>query len=138
MKSYALILVLFLFGVRALPQGSNWSRAAKWTMYAVHGRNIWELSVDSLGVFNHISMNDDSLTLLLAGTTRLSTDKAPVWMGGYVTTCVLNNSKRKVLISSYGGFFFDAQEKSYYQIPAERQKAWLDYLTELAAAAESK
>jgi hypothetical protein len=137
MKRYFVVLVLIFLSIRAFAQERDWQKAVQWTIYSIHGRNIWRLPVDSLSLFNHRDLNSDSMKLFLAQATILQSDKAPVWMGGYVTTCVLGNKKRKLLISSYGGFFYDEQEKRFYQLGPERQKEWLDYITDVAAAISS-
>ena len=95
------------------------------------------MPVDSLSLFHHRDLNSDSMKLFLAGTKVLAAGKVPVWMGGFVTSCMFADRKRKLLISSYVGFFYDDQEKRYYQIPPDRQKQWLDYLADAAAGVSS-
>jgi hypothetical protein len=49
-------------------------------------------------------------------------------MGGYIATCKLDGSLRKVELSNYGGFFYDEKTKVYYQIPAAKSEDWLSYI----------
>ena len=116
----------------------NWEKASDWTLYSVHGKDIWQLSVDSLDQFAHVALNGDSARDLMAGTAMMSDKKAPVWMGGFALSCRLDHRKRKLLVSSYGGFFYDAESKHWYQVAPERQEEWLDYLADLAVAADNK
>jgi hypothetical protein len=73
----------------------------------------------------------------LAGRRTIPAEKAPVWMGAYTATCILDNKKRKVDISVYAGFFYDELEKKYYQIPSDIQQDWLNYLSDFAASLQS-
>jgi hypothetical protein len=42
------------------------------------------------------------------------------------------------MVSSYGGFFYDVESRRYYRIPADRQQEWLNYVANLASAADSR
>jgi hypothetical protein len=127
MKTSNIILCILLFSARSFAQGMHWEHATDWTVYNVQNKNIWALPIDSLELFNHKELNSDSMQIFLAKTTAIS-PKSPVWMGAYVTTCILDHKKRKIEISTYGGFFYDDSAKQYYQLPLNVQKDWLNYL----------
>ena len=138
MKYVVLLAGLWFSGLGAAGQSVDWSKARDWKLFAVHGRDIWALVVDSVDAFPHVGMQRDSCRYLLEGVTVLGDKKAPVWMGGFVVSCRVDSGRRKLLVSSYGGFFYDALSKQYFRIAADRQREWLDYVAALAAAADSR
>ena len=138
MKNQILIIGMVLFGLSATGQSVDWQKASEWTLYAVHGKDMWQLSVDSLGQFRHVAMSGDSARYLLTNVTTLDDTKVQVWMGGFVVSCRLDRQKRKLLVSSYNGFFYDGGSKHWYRVTADRQQEWQDYLTNLAVAADNK
>lgn len=137
MKSYLFISILLLLNSKAFSQQTNWQKATAWTLYDIQGKKIWKVPLDSLGSFPHKSLNSHSMESFLVKTTTIPPEKAPVWMGAYAATCVLDNKKRKVDISVYAGFFYDEVEKKYYQIPSDIQQDWLNYLSDVAASLQS-
>ena len=65
-------------------------------------------SVDTLKVFKYRKLNDDSMSVFLKSATPLKEGASPVWMGHYVATCTFQDKEeRKVILSVYGGFFYD-------------------------------
>ena len=137
MKHYLFIFIMFLLTSKLFGQGANWQKATAWTLYDLQGKKPWKIPFDSLGSFSHKSLNSDSMQFFLAKTTTIPLEKAPVWMGAYAATCVLDNKKRKIDISVYAGFFYDEVEKQYYQIPSDIQQDWLNYLSDVAASLQS-
>jgi hypothetical protein len=61
-----------------------------------------------------------------------------MWMGAWVTSCLIDEKKHKIDISSYGGFFFDETDKKYYTVTAGDQRDWLNYLAASAGSIPSK
>lgn len=137
MKSYLIILSLFLLSSEAFSQETDWQKATTWTLYDIKGKSIWKMSLDSLPMFPHKSLNGDSMQFFLAKTVTIPLQKAPVWMGAYPATCMLDHKKRKIDISTYGGFFYDELGKQFYQIPLSVQKDWLNYLSDFASFVQS-
>jgi hypothetical protein len=50
-------------------------------------------------------------------------------MGGYLASCRVERKLRKVLISSYGGFFYDPEAGKYYELPEAMVRDWNGFLT---------
>jgi|GEM_PF-1143057 len=109
-----------------------WQHAAHWTLYNVRGAKFYRLALDSLNKYNSRPLNDDSMHVFLSESFALPSNKAPMWMGAYVTTCSVDNRRRKIDISTYGGFFYDETEKKFYSVPQDVQKDWLNYLANCA------
>jgi hypothetical protein len=130
MKHLLLLGLLISSGLAGCTQQPDWQKATNWTIYNIQGKNIWKLPLDSLDLYIHQSLNVDTMKTYLAKVSAISPHGA-AWMGAYVTTCILDNKKRKVDISTYGGFFYDELQKKYFQIPVDLQKGWLDYLGNL-------
>ena len=128
MRTLFFLLLTLFYCFRTFAQEVNWQKATNWTIYNVQNRNIWSLPVDSLAQFSHTKLNNDSMRLFLANITVISPKENPIWMGLYAATCIVDNIKRKIEISTYGGFFYDDYGKKYYQIPPNIQKDWLNFL----------
>ncbi len=125
---FSLFLVSgLLAGCHSPGQVPDWSKAAQWMIYNVQSDHVWKLPPDSLDHFVHQQLSNDSMSLYLSGAKAVSLH-SPVWMGVYITTCVMDDKKRKIDISTYGGFFYDESRRAYYQIPVERQKGFYDFL----------
>lgn len=138
MKYEVLLVGFLLFGLKGAGQSVDWEKATDWTFYAVHGKDMWQLSVDSLDQFPHVALSGDSARYLLTDVTMLDDKKVQVWMGGFVLSCRLDRQKRKLLVSSYNGFFYDGGSKHWYRVTPDRQQEWQDYLTNRAVAADNK
>ena len=137
MKNYLILFILVLLNSKAFSQGTNLQKATAWTLYDIKGKKTWQVPLDSLGLYPHRALNNDSMQFFLARTSAIPLDKAPVWMGAYAATCVLDNRKRKIDISVYAGFFYDELQKTYYQVPSDIQQEWLTYLSDFAASIQS-
>jgi hypothetical protein len=126
MKSI-LITCLFLSTLMAACQ-VHWSQTADWKMYSYQGYLVLRLPVDSLNQYKTLQLNQDSITRYVTSAKPLDSKTPLVWMGGYIATCTLNGTVRKVDLSSYGGYFYDEKTNSYYQMPTEQIDAWLSFL----------
>jgi hypothetical protein len=61
------------------------------------------------------------------------------WMGCYLVSYEMpDHNVRKVIISHYGGFFYDPYEHTFYQIQDAQQKDWLEYLSDKYVTMASK
>lgn len=138
MKSYLkyrLVLLLVLSTtVAGMAQPTVWQKASNWSLYNVGGAKFYRVSLDSLERYRHRHLNDDSMRMYLTQSVDLASDKAPMWMGAYVASCTIEHKKRKIDISSYGGFFYDETDKKYYSVPQNLQKDWLNYLADCAGS----
>jgi hypothetical protein len=106
----------------------HWGNASNWTLYGYSGSGMFKLSVDSLHSLDTINLNQDSVTSYLSGAMILHSKEPVLWMGGYLATCNLDGSIRKVEFTNYGNFFYDEKTKDYYQVPADKAEIWLSYL----------
>lgn len=128
-----LLMAILIFSI-CRSQQPAWQQSANWTLYNIRGAKFYKIATNSLDSYVSRSLNDDSMRIFLSYSSATPSDKAPVWMGAYVTSCIIDHKKRKIDISSYGGFFFDESEKRYYSLPQELQKDWLNYLAKSAGA----
>jgi hypothetical protein len=136
---YLFVLSLAVLTAFICPaQQPVWQQSGQWTIYNVRGAKFYKIAADSLYRYASRPLNDDSMRIFLSHSSALPADKPPVWMGAYVTSCTIDHQKRKIDISSYGGFFFDETEKKYYSVPQEIQKDWLNYLAGCAGALTAK
>jgi hypothetical protein len=106
----------------------HWDQASDWTLYSYQGHRLFKIPIDSLKLFDHQSLKQDSMAAFVKSAKMLDTKAPLVWMGGYVATCNVSGSLRKVELSTYGGYFYDEKTSSYYQLPAEKTDAWLSFL----------
>jgi hypothetical protein len=104
----------------------HWTKTTDWTLYGYQGGRMFAIPADSLKSFDTITLNQDTVMSYL---TSASIQKEPgIWMGGYVTTCKINGTIRKIDFSNYGNFFYDEVSKNYYQLSPQKIDTWLSYL----------
>jgi len=106
----------------------NWNKTSNWTLYRYQGHGLFSISIDSLHSFQNIPLSQDSIQFFLSQVAIKHPRANTQWMGGYIVTCQIEGSLRKVVISNYGGFFYDQLTKSYYQIPTEKIDDWLSFI----------
>jgi hypothetical protein len=133
-KIIAALSISLATGNGTQAQSPVWNQSSQWTIYNVRGAKFYKIGVDSLSAFNRQPLNDDSMRMFLAQASALPSDKAPMWMGAFVTSCTIDHKMRKIDISSYGGFLFDEAEKKYYTVADDVQKDWLNYLAACAGS----
>ena len=104
-----------------------WRKAQSWKLYNA-GDSSFVISLDSLKGRKYYQLSTDSMKSFLDPVTIVSSDIQPNWMGAYLITCIVDSETRKVLISYYGGFFYDEKSRRYYQIPASKKDDWRNYL----------
>jgi hypothetical protein len=137
-KYFLILLLAISFVSICRAQQPDWQQSSQWTLYNVRGAKFYKIAADSLDRYANRPLNDDSMHIFLSHSFALPSDKAPAWMGAFVTSCTLDHKKRKIDISSYGGFFFDETEKKFYSVPENIQRDWLNYLAGSAGALSSK
>jgi hypothetical protein len=106
----------------------HWDQASNWTLYSYQGHHLFTIPIDSLKLYDHQAMNQDSMTEFVKSAKVLKSKTALIWMGGYLATCKLGGITRKVELSIYGGYFYDDKTGSYYQLPDEKTDAWISFL----------
>jgi hypothetical protein len=127
MKKLISISIWLSLQLTSFGQQGKWHSATGWKVYEVPEAKIWQISLDSLPTFKHKALNTDSIQEFLSQTTLISIQYPPAWMGAYVATCWLGQKLTKVIISTYGGFFYDQLADKYYQVPMTIQRDWLNY-----------
>jgi hypothetical protein len=103
-------------------------QASDWTLYKYQGHKLFEISIDSLKSLGSLKMNQDSMSEFVNSATILHTKAPLIWMGGFIATCNLNGTLRKIDLSIYGGYFYDEKSSTYYQLPIEKIDAWLAFI----------
>lgn len=106
----------------------HWSQSSNWTLYQYDGNRVFTISVDSLKFLESSPMNEDSMAYFVKSAQFLNTTVPLAWMGGYIATCKVNGTVRKVEISRYGGYFYDEKTSAYYQLPMEKIDPWLAFV----------
>lgn len=126
--------IVFPIAITSSAQAPAWQQSSQWTLYNVRGAKFYKVAPDSLDNYNHRHLNDDSMRAFLSGSSTLPADNPPMWMGAFVASCIIDNQRHKIDISSYGGFFFDETDKKYYSVTQKNQKDWLNYLAGCAGS----
>ena len=111
-------------------QTNSWSNGSEWTLYDVKGAKFYKLKVDTLSQLPHRKLDDVTMQSFLDGAAALSPNRIPAWMGAYVVSYTDQHVTHKVDISTYSGFFYDESTKAFFQISADKQKSWHDYLAQ--------
>jgi hypothetical protein len=125
---FCFILPLFFLVDVCVAKAQPWNNAINWTLYDLKGTKFYKLPVDSLLQLPHLKLDSVMMGGFLLGATQLPPKKTPAWMGAYVVSYIYQQQIHKVDISTYNGFFYDESSNTFYQIEAEKQKNWHDYL----------
>lgn len=104
----------------------RWANTTNWTLYGYQGSRMFDIPVDSLNSFDTIVLSQDTVKSYLLSARILK--EPAIWMGGYVTTCKIGGTLRKIEFSNYGNFFYDEKSKYYYQLAPQKIDGWLSYL----------
>ena len=130
--SYCFIVAMHLLvGQLCLAQEINWSSSKNWKLYNIHNKAGFNYPVDTLVHIKSINLNNDTMHAMLRNAVIWPKEKTSVWMGLYIATYEGEDNKiKKVIISSYGGFFYLQSSKRYYQIPAEQTAKWFEWLND--------
>jgi len=131
MKNILLAFVVLAFTHNQSP--INWKQTSHWRLYKINGVQF-SISADSLSLFKNYQLQSDSIVTFLHGVEAIPADARPVWMGGFVATCLYDGKIRKILISSYGGFFYDQTSGTFFQLPAQMKDDWLQYINSCLSA----
>jgi hypothetical protein len=124
-------IVLLAFTVLSFTHSQspiNWQQTSHWRLYNIKDAVQFSISADSLSFFKNYQLQSDSMANFLHGIEPLHIEESPVWMGGVVATCLYDGKIRKILISSYGGFFYDQVSGTFFQLPLQKKEDWLNYI----------
>ncbi len=131
-RVFSVTILLMCFSLRVYAQKLDWSSTTDWRIYNCFQFSTFHYPVDSLKKYKHLQLNDDTVRNMLKGAyTDTVNNASPLWMGLFTVTYQLEGVERKILVSVYGDFFWDAISDKYYQIKADKRKEWLDYFTGL-------
>lgn len=132
MKCRLVTIVFLYFSLCALAQKPDWSRTTGWKIYNCFQFSTFHYPVDSLKNYKSLPLNDDTLrNMLKSAYTDETSNTSPLWMGLFTISYHLKGVERKVLVSVYGGFFWDATSNQYWQIRDDKRSEWSDYFAEL-------
>src|SRR5580692_2230189 len=105
MKNILLGLAVLIF--YRIQSPVNWPQTSHWRLYKIRGSVQFSISADSLNLLKNYQLRSDSMVYFLHSADPFPSTTRPTWMGGAVATCLYDGKIRKILISSYGGFFYD-------------------------------
>lgn len=125
MRIFSYILMGIFLNVN---QSIVWKDTKDWNVYKTGNASIFKISVDSLNSYPKYRLNEDSIAFFLDTVVLYPQKIRPVWMGGFLVSCKYNGQVRKVLVSSYGGFFYDQSSGHYFQIPIGKKDEWFGYI----------
>ena len=123
-----LLILSLLISVLTSSCQVHWDKTTDWKLYRYQGNDLFSISLDSLHSFQNIPLAQDSMNNYLSGVAIKHPKAATHWMGGYIATCQSDVGLRKVVLSNYGGFFYDQKAGAYYQLPTEKIDDWLSFL----------
>lgn len=114
-----------------LPAGSSfgqdtlWKHTSHWKLYDIHNKKGFTYSVDTLQYFKNVELDDNLMHGFLGKTILWPPEKYSMWMGLFIASYETKDKEmRKIVISSYGGFLYDALTKRYFEIPENDRAAW--------------
>jgi hypothetical protein len=123
--------ILLAFSILAFTHNQspiNWQQTSHWRLYKIKDAIQFSISADSLNLFKNYQLWSDSMVNFLHGIVPLPAEESPAWMGGAVATCLYGGKIRKILISSYGGFFYDQTSGIFFQLPGQMKDEWMEYI----------
>jgi hypothetical protein len=108
----------------------DWKGMSDWKLYQENKFNVvFRIPADSLGSLTSGRLSSDSMKIFLTGAEKIE-GVNPQWMGCYLATCKDSQGHiYKVVISHYGGFFYEPSQKMYYQVPAAVSRDWLTFFS---------
>ena len=119
-------------------QDVSWAKARNWKIYSLPGKQAAKFPTDTLKHFKSKTLEEDSMRVYLANIKPIESTYGAVWQGYIIGTCELDNAVRKIIFSTYGGFFFDPASRRYFEIPDDLglRKEWHAYLINSLMAAD--
>lgn len=124
------ILIFILFETHiCVGQDVNWKNARNWKLYNIQDKAGFKYSLDTLNSFQSINLKNEIMQTFMSNVSEWPKEKYSMWMGLFIATCETEDKKlRKVIISNYGGFFYDQLTMRYYELPDELKSPWLELL----------
>jgi len=129
MKLFLIILASLTFHISK--SQVIWKETKDWKIYNVSSRAMNKIRLDSLSKIKYYRLNPDTVQTFLHSVNDIPKDSTPLaWMGGVLATYSYQGKTRKVQISSYGGWFFDQETKSYFEVPQDQAVEWYSYISD--------
>ncbi|MEO6547896.1 MAG: hypothetical protein ABIN94_07840 [Ferruginibacter sp.] len=138
------ILCILLFGVLTSPilccgQEIDWKTTSNWKLYNIHNKAGFKYPVDSLTFFKSVRLDDASMASFLVPSSIWPKEKTSLWMGLFVASFETPGKEiRKIIISSYGGFFYDPAGKRYYELKEGDRNGWYQFINDNAAKLDAQ
>ncbi len=134
MKQLFLIGVCCILVATSRAQEVNYAKATEWRIYKVKSREAFVYPSDSLAMVRQRALNDDSVQLLISEAQPIPEAAAPLWMGCYLASYKgFDGRLRRVVVSTYGGFFYDVAASRYFRVSDEKQTVWLNFWADYAS-----
>jgi len=136
MKTVWIIIATLAFSASVVSQTpsvgtrQDWKAMSDWKLYQENKFNVvFRIPLDSLASLTSGALSSDSMKMFLTGAEKIE-GVNPQWMGCYLATCKDPQGHiYKVVISHYGGFFYDPSQKTYYQVSAAVSRDWLTFFS---------
>lgn len=131
MKVRILAIVISSLFVKAALGQVNWNATKEWKVFKLNNIEAFNYPVDTLNSFRNVALADSVMHSFLKCATKWPKEKRALWMGFYLTTYQDDSLRtRKCVISNYGGFLFDDDSKTYYEIPVHLRDRWMRYIND--------
>ena len=138
-KKFRLLFLVLTLPILSHGQEIDWKTTSNWKLYNIHNKAGFRYPVDSLTFFKSVTLDDSAMNRFLIPSTIWPKEKTSLWMGLFVVSFETPSKEtRKLIISSYGGFFYDPASKRYYELPAVQHAAWYQFLNDNAATLDSQ
>lgn len=108
----------------------NWDDMTRFRIYDFNFNNkVWaNLSENELRNINFIDPNLVDTKSLMKKSKRIG-NRGYLWKGKYLAIATFSTGeKRQILLSKYGGFFFDIEDQCFYEFEDESRAEWDTYL----------
>ena len=130
---------MLMLSMLGLSQEIAWQQTGKWKLYIVPNKKAFKVTPDTLYNFKNLELEDAIIHEYLKDAVIWPEEKYSVWMGSFVASFEGEDKKpKKIIISSYGGFIYDAEHKRYYEIPEGKREGWYKYINEKASLLNSQ
>lgn len=126
------VIIALLASAKLYAQHSDLNALRDWRIYD-SGRlgtaKTYTYPVDSLTSLRNAQLDQDSLSLYLTHATVWVVKQPVYWQGSILCSAIGSaGDVHKILVSYYGGFFFDATEQIYYIVSEDVKQAWTNFI----------
>lgn len=109
----------------------DWQKMSDWKLYQENKfTEVFRIPADSLRYMSSGPLSSDSMKRFLTGVEKID-GVNPQWMGCYLASCKDSQGHiYKVVVSHYGGFFYNPLNSGYYQVPSVESRNWLIFFSD--------